>query len=33
VLSSFPVGELPQHVVPSYNLRTLYVTNYVGNSL
>src|SRR5262249_56014499 len=30
---SFPVGDRPQHVVPSYNLRTLYVTTDVGNSL
>jgi YVTN family beta-propeller protein len=27
------VGALPQHVVPAYNLRTLYVTNDAGNSL
>jgi DNA-binding beta-propeller fold protein YncE len=33
VLGRFPVGLLPQHVVPSYDLRTLYVTNDVGNSL
>jgi YVTN family beta-propeller protein len=33
VLSSFPVGALPQHIVPSYDLRTLYVTNDLGNSL
>ena len=29
----FAVGALPQHVVPSYDLKTLYVTNDVGNSL
>ena len=29
----FAVGELPQHVVPSYDLRTLWVTNDLGNSL
>ena len=33
VIERFPVGLLPQHVVPSYDLRTLYVTNDVGNSL
>jgi YVTN family beta-propeller protein len=33
VISSFPVGALPQHVTPSYDLRTLYVDNDVGNSL
>jgi YVTN family beta-propeller protein len=29
----FPVGTLPQHVVPSYDLRTLWVTNDEDNSL
>jgi DNA-binding beta-propeller fold protein YncE len=29
----FPVGALPQHVVPSYDLRTLWVANDIGNSL
>jgi YVTN family beta-propeller protein len=33
VIDSYGVGELPQHVVPSYDLRTLYVTNNNGNSL
>ncbi len=33
VIDSFPVGTLPQHVVPAWNLRTLYVTNDLGNSL
>jgi YVTN family beta-propeller protein len=33
VISHFAVGTLPQHVVPSYDLKTLYVTNDVGNSL
>jgi YVTN family beta-propeller protein len=33
IVAHFPVGLLPQHVVPSYDLRTLYVTNDVGNSL
>jgi YVTN family beta-propeller protein len=33
VIRTFAVGGLPQHVVPSYNLRTLWVTNDLGNSL
>jgi len=33
VIDSFPVGTLPQHVVPAWDLRTLYVTNDLGNSL
>ena len=33
VVEHFAVGQLPQHVVPSYDLKTLYVTNDVGNSL
>jgi DNA-binding beta-propeller fold protein YncE len=33
VVRHFSVGELPQHVVPAYNLRTLWVTNDIGNSL
>jgi YVTN family beta-propeller protein len=33
VIERFRVGLLPQHVVPSYDLKTLYVTNDVGNSL
>ncbi len=33
VIAHFAVGQLPQHVVPSYDLKTLYVTNDVGNSL
>jgi YVTN family beta-propeller protein len=33
VVEHFAVGLLPQHVVPSYDLKTLYVTNDVGNSL
>jgi YVTN family beta-propeller protein len=33
VLRSFPTGALPQHVVPSYDLRTLWVANNKGNSL
>jgi DNA-binding beta-propeller fold protein YncE len=33
VVESFPTGELPQHVTPSYDLKTLYVDNDLGNSL
>ena len=33
IVSHFAVGGLPQHVVPSYDLKTLYVTNDTGNSL
>lgn len=33
VVASYPVGRLPQHVVPSYDLRTLWVNNNVGDSL
>jgi YVTN family beta-propeller protein len=33
VIDTFPTGGLPQHVTPSYDLRTLYVDNDVGNSL
>jgi YVTN family beta-propeller protein len=33
VVRHFSVGLLPQHVVPSYDLKTLYVTNDAGNSL
>ncbi len=33
VVDHFAVGGLPQHVVPSWDLRTLYVTNDSGNSL
>jgi YVTN family beta-propeller protein len=33
VIRRFPVGLRPQHVVPSYDLRTLYVTSDIGNSL
>ena len=33
VIEHFTVGLLPQHVVPSYDLKTLYVTNDAGNSL
>lgn len=33
VVDQFSVGALPQHVTPSYDLRTLYVDNDLGNSL
>jgi YVTN family beta-propeller protein len=33
VIAHFSVGALPQHVTPSWDLRTLYVTNDEGNSL
>jgi YVTN family beta-propeller protein len=33
VVAHYPVGGLPQHVVPAWDLKTLYVTNDTGNSL
>jgi DNA-binding beta-propeller fold protein YncE len=33
IVASYPVGALPQHVTPSYDLRTLYADNDEGNSL
>jgi YVTN family beta-propeller protein len=33
VTATFPVGALPQHVTPSYDLKTLWVDNDQGNSL
>jgi YVTN family beta-propeller protein len=33
IVEHFPVGLLPQHVVPSWDLKALYVTNDLGNSL
>ena len=33
VVDHFAVGSLPQHVVPSWDLKTLYVTNDRGNTL
>jgi DNA-binding beta-propeller fold protein YncE len=33
IVKRFSVGALPQHVTPSWDLRTLYVTNDEGNSL
>jgi DNA-binding beta-propeller fold protein YncE len=33
IVKQFATGALPQHVTPSYDLRTLYVDNDLGNSL
>ncbi|MGH3415285.1 MAG: YncE family protein [Actinocrinis sp.] len=33
IIRQFPVGALPQHVTPAWNLRTLYVDDDLGNSL
>lgn len=33
VVDEYPVGALPQHVVPSHNMQTLFVNNNQGNSL
>jgi YVTN family beta-propeller protein len=33
VIGSYQTGPNPQHVVPAYDLRTLYVANDLGNSL
>jgi DNA-binding beta-propeller fold protein YncE len=33
IVGHFPVGRLPQHVTPSWDLKTLWVTNDLGNSL
>jgi YVTN family beta-propeller protein len=33
VINTFPVGRLPQHVTPSYDLRTLWILNDEGDSL
>jgi sugar lactone lactonase YvrE len=33
IVDHFAVGKLPQHVVPSWDLKTLWVTNDYGNSL
>lgn len=33
VVAHFATGKLPQHVVPSWDLKTLYVANDMGNSL
>ncbi len=33
VVGHFDTGELPQHVTPAWNLKTLYVDNDAGNTL
>ena len=33
IIRRFPVGRRPQHVTPSYDLKTLYVDSDLGNSL
>lgn len=33
VIKTFPVGKNPQHVVPSYDLKTLWVASDIGNSM
>ena len=33
IIRQFPVGAQPQHVVPSYDMKTLWVNNDQGNSL
>ncbi len=33
VIDRFPVGRLPQHVTPSWDMKTLWATNDMGNSL
>jgi YVTN family beta-propeller protein len=33
IVDHFAVGGLPQHVVPAYDLKHLYVTNDTGNTL
>jgi YVTN family beta-propeller protein len=33
VVRTFPTGKVPQHVVPSYDLSTLWVANNSSNSL
>jgi len=33
IVRHFPTGKQPQHVVPSWDLKTLYVANDIGNSL
>jgi YVTN family beta-propeller protein len=33
VIDRFPAGRLPQHITPSYDLKTLWVLNDKGNSL
>jgi YVTN family beta-propeller protein len=33
IIDSYPVGRVPQHVVPSWDMQTLYVNNNEGNTL
>jgi YVTN family beta-propeller protein len=33
IIDSYPVKQLPQHVVPSHDMQTLYVNNNQGNTL
>ncbi|HEV8625954.1 MAG TPA: YncE family protein, partial [Acidimicrobiia bacterium] len=33
VVDHFAVGDVPQHIAPAWDLKTLYVTNNYGNSL
>jgi YVTN family beta-propeller protein len=33
IVDHFPVGGVPQHIAPAWDLKTLYVTNNAGNSL
>jgi YVTN family beta-propeller protein len=33
IIRSFPVPERPEHVIPSYDLKTLYVASDLGNAL
>ncbi|HZF74013.1 MAG TPA: hypothetical protein VEZ51_11315, partial [Gemmatimonadaceae bacterium] len=33
VVRTFPTGRVPQHVIPSYDLSTLWVANNASNSL
>jgi YVTN family beta-propeller protein len=33
VIDTFPTGFIPQHVVPSYDMKTLYVLNNSGNTI
>jgi YVTN family beta-propeller protein len=33
IVDHFPVDQVPQHIAPSWDLKTLYVTNNNGNSL
>ncbi len=33
IIATYHVGRMPQHIVPSFDLKTLYVTNDVGDTL